>query len=235
MRDGITRAVRSGGRLSSLGPSALVSFLAAAAFAPFLVPLVGHGIGGVAEGEIGAALSQLGAVGGGYFAELLTKAAERTRRRGVPVGGPVAEATIRDDLAAVIGEALDAPGEAGAGLRAEVSGILRRLDAVQAAMAADRAFVLVPGLAELGKQMAEFGWVLGVVEGGLAEMRQLIVSQGADQRGKMRAAQASLYVITGLLQRVVAAQEDRDANRAGLGQERSSRTAPAKPRTKSGP
>ena len=133
----------------------------------------------------------------------------------MPVGGPVAEATIRDDLAAVIGEALDAPGEAGAGLRAEVSGILRRLDAVQAAMAADRAFVLVPGFAELGKQMAEFGWVLEVVAAGLAEIRQLIVSQGADQRGKMRAAQASLDVITGLLQRVVAAQQDRDGNRAG--------------------
>src|SRR5215468_8319254 len=121
MRDGITRAVRSGGQLSGLGPSALVSFLAAAAFAPFLVPLVGHGIGGVAEGEIGAALSQLGAVGGGYFAELLTKAAERTRRRGVPVGGPVAEATIRDDLAAVIGEALDEPGAPGSGPRCRAS------------------------------------------------------------------------------------------------------------------
>src|SRR5215471_9829482 len=89
MRDGITRAVRSGGQLSGLGPSALVSFLAAAAFAPFLGPLIGHGLGGVAEGEIGAALGQLGAVGGGYFTELLTKAAERTRRR-VPAGGPVA-------------------------------------------------------------------------------------------------------------------------------------------------
>jgi WD40 repeat protein len=215
MRDGITRAVRSGGQLSGLGPSALVSFLAAAAFAPFLGPLIGHGLGGVAEGEIGAALSQLGAVGGGYFAELLTKAAERTRRRRVPAGGPVAEAVIRDDLAAVISEALDAPGEAGAGLRAEVSGILCRLDAVQTAMAADRDNVLVPGFAELGERMAEFRWVLGVLEARLAELRQLIAGQGADQRGKMRAAQASLDVITGLLQRVVAAQDDRDGNRAG--------------------
>src|SRR5205814_5588885 len=108
------------------------------------------------EGEIGAALSQLGAVGGGYFAELLTKAAERTRRRRVPAGGPVAEAAIRNDLAGVIREALDAPGETGAGLRAEVSGILRRLDAVQTAMAADRDYVLVPGFTDLGKRMAEF-------------------------------------------------------------------------------
>jgi WD40 repeat protein len=215
MRDGITRAVRSGGRLSGLGPSALVSFLAAAAFAPFLGPLIGHGLGGVAEGEIGAALSQLGAVGGGYFAELLTKAAERTRRRRVPTGGQVAEAAIRDDLAAVIREALDAPGEAGAGLRAEVSGILRRLDAVQTAMAADPGLIVAPGFAELGEQMAEFRWVLGVVEAGLAELRQMMASQGADQRGKMRAAQDSLDDITGLLQRVVAAQEDHDGNRAG--------------------
>jgi WD40 repeat protein len=211
MRGGITRAIRSAGQLPGLGPSALASFLAAAAFAPFMVPLIGHGLGGVAEGEIGTALNQLGAVGGGYFSDLLTKAAERTRRRGLPAGG-VTEELIRDDLAAVIREALDAPGEAGVGLRAEVSGILRRMDAVQAAMTADRDNVLVPGFAELGERIAEFRWVLGVLEARLAELRRMIASQGADQRGKMRAAQASLDVITGLLQRVVVAQEHRDAS-----------------------
>jgi WD40 repeat protein len=235
MRDGITRAVRPGGQLRSGGPSALVSFLAAAAFAPFLVPLIGHGLGGVAEGEIGATLSQLGAVGGGYFADLLAKAAERTRRRSLAAGSAVTEEMIRDDLATVIREALDAPGEAGAGLRAEVSDILRRVDAVQAALAADRDNILVPGFAELGERMAEFRWVLGVLEARLAELRQMIAGQGADQRGKMRAAQASLDVITRLLQRVVAAQEDRDvslpdgAPRSAGGQPAVSPTAPPYP------
>src|SRR5215813_2785919 len=215
MRGGITRAVRSGGQLRGLGPSALVSFLAAAAFAPFLAPLIGHGLGGLAEGEIGAALNQLGAVGGGYFAELLTRATERTRRRGLPAGGAVTEEMIRDDLAAVIADALDAPGETGAGLRAEVSDILRRVGAVQVAIAADRDHILMPALANLGERMTEFRWVLGVVEAGLAELRQMIASQGADQRGKMRAAQDSLDEITGFLQRVVAAQEDRDLGPGG--------------------
>src|SRR5262249_46158228 len=136
-------------------------------------------------------------------------------RRGLAAGGAVTEEMIRDDLAAVIADALDAPGETGAGLRAEVSGILRRVGAVEAAMAADRDLILAPGFTELGKRMTECGGVRGVVEAGLAELRQMIASRGADQRGKMRAAQASLDVITELLQRVVAAQEDRDTGPDG--------------------
>jgi WD40 repeat protein len=214
MRDGIADAVRASGRLRAFGPSALVSFLVAAAFVPFLGPLIGHGLGAVAEGELGAALNQIGAMGGGYLADVLTKAAERMRREGAPKAGiaegadsAAGEALALDGLRMMIQEALEAPDEAGAGLRAGVSEVLRQLDAVKVALAADRDNVLAPGFAELGEQMSEFRWVLGDVQERLAQLRQLLASQGAHQRVQMRSARASLDTITSLLQRMAAASE----------------------------
>jgi WD40 repeat protein len=233
MRGGIADAVRARGQLrATLGPSALVSFLVAAAFVPFLAPLLGHGLSGAAEGELGAALNQLGAMGGGYLTDVLTKAADRMRRDSLAKDGATAGAQtagaqtagdraasdpsvlIRDDLAAIIQEALDAPGEATAGLRTGISDALRELDAVKVALAADRDNVLAPGFAELGGQMTEFRWVLGDVRARLSELRQMLARQGTHQRVQMRSARASLDTITVLLQRVAAAQEhDADAAR----------------------
>lgn len=217
MRDGISRAVRSGGQLSGLAPSALVSFLLAAAFAPFLMPLIGHTLGGLADAELGAALNQIGAMGGGYLTDVLTQATDRMRRdsRGGDSRGrnsAARELLARDVLATAIREALEAPGDPGARLRASSSEVLRELDAVQVAMAADRDNILVPGFAALGEGVAEFRWVLGDVQARLAELRQLLARQGAQQRGQMHSARVSLDAITVLLQRVLAAQEqDREA------------------------
>jgi WD40 repeat protein len=217
MRDGIAGAVRAGGRLRGLGPSALAAFLAAAAFAPLLVPVTGLALGGAAEGEIAAILSQLGGLGGGYLAALLTRAAERVRRDEADRGGKdrgygdhgdtASQELVRESLAVAIQLALDAPGEAGAAMRAEVSATLREVGAVQAAMAADRENVLAPGFADLGERLPEFGWVLGDMRTRLAELQATLAGQGARQRHDMRFARGELGAITGLLQRVVAAQE----------------------------
>jgi hypothetical protein len=174
MRAGVARAVQAGVNARGFTPAALVSFLTAAAFTPLLVPLVG-GAGG---GEAAAALAQLGGIGGGYLAGVLSGIADRARH---PAGAGAAAATddrIRAELAEAIRRVIDSPGEAGAGLRGEISAVLREVDAVGAAMAADRGNVLAPALAELGEHYTEFRWVLGDLGTRLAEVQRTLVRQG---------------------------------------------------------
>ncbi|HUL27896.1 MAG TPA: hypothetical protein VLW44_19220 [Streptosporangiaceae bacterium] len=203
MRAGVADAVRAGGQLRGLTPAALVSFLTAAAFAPLLVPLVGSAGGG----EVAAVLSQVGGVGGGYLAGVLSDVLRRAGRAGPAGTGPPTAELIRAELAAAIRQALEAPGGTGTSLRGEVSTVLQKVDAVQAALAADQDNVLAAGLAALGEQVADFRWVLGDVAPRLAEVQRMLAAQGASQRSHMLAARGELDVITGLLQRVVAAQE----------------------------
>jgi hypothetical protein len=160
----------------------LAAFLAAAAFAPLLVPVTGLVSGDTVEGEVAAILNQLGGLGGGYLAALLTSVTERMRRDEAGGSEPATPEAIRESLAAAIQEALDAPGDAGSGMRAEVSAALRDLGAVQAAMAADRDNILVPGFADLGERMSEFRWVLGDMQARLARLQEMLAAHGARQR-----------------------------------------------------
>lgn len=200
MRAGVADAVRALGR-RPLAPTALVSFLTAAAFTPLLVPLAG-GAGG---GEVTALLSQVGGIGGGYLAAVLTSFSERARRDPKEKGETPTAESVRADLTEQIAHALE--GETGDGLRAEVSAVLRGVDAIGAALSADRDHVLAPGLAALGEQVAEFGWVLGDLSARLTEIQRALLAQGTSQRSHILAARGELDTITGLLQRVVAAQE----------------------------
>ncbi len=177
MRAGIADAVRAGGRLAEQRPSALAAFLAAAAFAPFLAP---------GSGEVAVLLNQLGGLGSGYLAAVLTSAAERGRP---------------EDLADEIETGLEAAGEQGAGLRAELSQALREIGAVQAAIAADP--LIAGGLAELSGHLSEFGWMLGDTAERLAQL----VGQGVRHGNELQAARAELGALTALLQRVVQAQD----------------------------
>ncbi|HET7014486.1 MAG TPA: hypothetical protein VFI65_11280 [Streptosporangiaceae bacterium] len=178
MRAAIADAVRKGGQLTGQRPSALAAFLAAAAFAPFLVPGPG--------GEATLLLNQLGSLGSGYLAAVLTSAAERDEP---------------DDLAEEIQAGLEAEGEQGAGLRAEVSAVLREIGAVQAAVAANPQ--IASGLAELSEQVSEFAWMLGDTADRLSEL----VGQGARHGRDLRAARTELGALTALLQRVVQVQD----------------------------
>ncbi len=96
MRGGISSAVRASGHPRTLGPTALISFLSAAAFAPFLAPLLGHLPSGALEAELGAALNQLGGMGGGYLGGVLSKAADRMRKES---RGAITEEQLRRQLA----------------------------------------------------------------------------------------------------------------------------------------
>jgi WD40 repeat protein len=188
MRDGITAAVRAGGRLRDR-PHALAAFLAGAAFAPFLAP--------GADGELSLLVSELGSRGSGYLAALLSGTAER----GEPGG-----------LVAVLQAGLEAPGEAGAELRAEVSGALRRLGAVEAVLAADPQ--AAEDLAGLGGQVAEFGWMRGDTTEQLTQLIRLGARHGRD----LQAARTELGALNALLQRLVPAQDQgpgEDQDQAG--------------------
>jgi WD40 repeat protein len=203
MRAGVAEAVRAGGQVRRLTPAALVSFLAAAALTPLLVPLIG-GLGG---GEAGAALTQLGGIGGGYLAGLLSGVVERARRSAREGGAAVSGDRIRAELAEVIQRELAAPGEAGSGLRGGVSAVLRSADAIPVVMAADHGSALALRLTELGEQFTEFGWVLDDLTGRLTEVQRTLVREGAAQRSHIAGVRGELDTITGLLQRIVAAQE----------------------------
>jgi WD40 repeat protein len=178
MRAGIASAVRAGGRLAEKRPSALAAFLAASAFAPFLAP---------GAGELAVLLNQVGGIGGGYLAAVLTSAAERDKP---------------EDLAEEIKAKLEADGEESAGLRRELSAVLRQIGAVEVALAADPQ--IADGLAGLGEQLTEFGWMLGDT----AERLSDLVGQSARHGRDLHAARAELGALTALLQRVVQAQDD---------------------------
>ncbi len=132
-------------------------------------------------------LNQLGGLGSGYLAAVLTSAAERNKP---------------DELADQLQAALEAPGAPGAGLRAELSEVLRQIGAVKAAMAADPR--IAEGLAELSGQLTEFGWMLGDAAERLSEL----LGQGVRHSSELQAARAELGALTVLLQRVVRTRDD---------------------------
>jgi hypothetical protein len=189
----------------------LPAFLTAAAFAPLLVPLTKLVPGALIEAELTSVLNQFGGIGTGYLAALLTATAERLHHAEPRATDADDKDRVQAELAAAIQAALDAPGEAGSAMRAEVSAVLSRLDAVQAAMAADRDNILIPGFTQLGERVAEFSWMLSDVEIHLAEMRRALARQGAHQREQVIATRGSLDTITELLQQVIAAQHREDS------------------------
>jgi WD40 repeat protein len=150
-------------------PLAVTAVVAAAACAPVVWPLLlAAGVGSGGAAAVGAALTQVGGVGGGLLTEAVIRAWDRVRSRGQSEAG---QADLCDALAAELeaGLTLDTP--AAAALRREVAGVLRAVDAVQVALtatvkesAADVREALVRGLGELGEEFTEFGWVLDEVK-----------------------------------------------------------------------
>jgi WD40 repeat protein len=203
MRGGIAAAVRAGGQLRALGPTALISFLFASAFAPFLAPLLGHLPSGALEAELSAALNQFGGIGGGYVAEFLARTVERTRGEGE---AGLTEEQLRKQLAGALEQVLgQASGEMRAGLRAELSDVLRQLDAVQVAMAADRDGVLAESFANLGESMAEFRWVLDDVRAMLDQVLRALDDNAAQQRSQWNVVRGSQDTVIGLMLRIESA------------------------------
>jgi WD40 repeat protein len=187
VREWVTSA-GAGGRASRrwVVPLAATATVAAAACAPVVWPLLlASGTGGGAA-VVGAALSQVGGVGGGLLAEAVIRAWDRLRAGGRPGAG---QAELRDALAAELEAGLTLETPAAAALRDEVAGVLRGVDAVQVALtetvkksAAAVREVLVRGLRELGEEFSEFGWVLDEVNQQLTIIAEDVAQTAATSR-----------------------------------------------------
>jgi WD40 repeat protein len=166
-------------------PLAVGAGMAAAVCAPVVWPLLAAGTGSSAA-AVGAALSQVGGVGGGLLAEAVLRAWDRLRSAGRADAG---QAELRGALSVELETALTLPTPAAAALRDEVAKILHRVDAVQVALtatveesAASLRADLVRGLRELGEDFTEFGWVLGEVNEQLAVIAEGLAQSAAVSR-----------------------------------------------------
>ena len=201
-------------------PLAATAAVAAAACAPVVWPLLLAAGAGTGAAVVGAALSQVGGVGGGLLSEAVIRAWDRLRSRGRPDAG---QADLCDALAAELeaGLTLDTP--AAAALRDEVAGVLRGVEAVQVALtatieesAAGVREVLVRGLRELGEEFTEFGWVMDEVNQQLTVIAEDVAQTAATTREVADNQQQTLVELAMLR------QEARSAFRY-----RASRLAPA--------
>src|SRR6187549_1662789 len=121
-RSGVRVWVREIGRRTVTGarkatPYGILGFLAASAMAPVAAPALGGGA------EFGAALNQLGGMGGNYLAEVMMQTAGRLRDDR-EAAGPITTEEWRDALAAALGPRLQASDEQGRELRPEVARVL---------------------------------------------------------------------------------------------------------------
>jgi WD40 repeat protein len=187
VRECVTSAAAQGRRGGGwVVPLAATAAVAAAACAPVVWPLLVVAGAGTGAAVMGAALTQVGGVGGGLLSEAVIRAWDRLRSRGQPDAG---QADLRAALAAELeaGLTLDTP--AAADLRDEVAGVLRGVEAVQVALtatveesAAGVREVLVRGLRELGEEFTEFGWVLDEVNQQLTIIAEDVAQTAATTR-----------------------------------------------------
>jgi WD40 repeat protein len=176
VRSAVARRARSG--LRRLSPAGLIALLSASAIGPVVVASAGLGA------AVTAGVGVVGSVGAGVLTELTLKVLRRSDgdRRRTPV-------EIEGELAGEIELAL-APGDPRApALRAEAAAVLRRIGAVEAAVAGamdsgDRELqgALVSGLASLSAGFDEFRFVLVDVSIATAEIQETLRQQDARQR-----------------------------------------------------
>ena len=187
VRDWVTSAGAHGRACRSwVVPLAATATVAAAACAPVVWPLLAAAGAGTGAAVVGAALTQVGGVGGGLLSEAVVRAWDTLRSRDRSGAG---QADLRDALAAELEAALNLDTPAAAALRDEVAGVLRGVDAVQVALtatvqesAAGVREVLVRGLRELGEEFTEFGWVLDEVNQQLTVIAEDVAQTAATTR-----------------------------------------------------
>ncbi|WP_329086386.1 nSTAND1 domain-containing NTPase [Streptosporangium sp. NBC_01469] len=225
MRDGVrvrvarlAKAAGTGARRWS--PPALLAVLAAGAFGPLL--LSGLGAAALVSAAVGAAT----AVGGNVLTDVLKAGVTRIGPNG---GKPPAEG-LEAELERQFQQVLEAGGQQADLLREQLADILRQSGAVGAAIeeairSGDRELQasLAAGLARLGEEFGEFGFVLAELGVQLRSIREGVDRLGAE--GQL--ATGMLYrqaTDTRLLLEQVAAIERRTRpDRAGTGQKAEAR------------
>ena len=179
-RTGIRAWVTQSGRvLMLMTPSAIVTAMTAAAVAPVLLPLLGATAGavGIAAGTVAiqALLSQLGGLGGNYLADVLHDVTVRLRGEARTAG--LSEETLRSMVERRLDRELTGP--RAAGLRTEITQLLRAVNGVDEALRAAYASDM-PGLAaHIGREVTQLSRTVAE----FAELReQMLGSLTAIQR-----------------------------------------------------
>ena len=195
-QEGVREAVT--GRRWSRPLTAAVTVVAAAC-APVAWPLLAGGL--ATSAELTAVFAQLGGVGSGLLAEILIRTWDRLRDS---EGHEVSQQAFQERLTAELGRELTGESPGAAALRAEVSGILRSVDAVRVALdtstqvsvreSGELREAMLSGFQELGTEFTEFQWVLSDVSGQISELR-------AESAASLAALQDKQEVILMLISR----------------------------------
>jgi WD40 repeat protein len=210
-QEGVREVVASGGDSGRSGrrwivPAAAAAAVAAAACTPVAWPLLQGGTQ-IGAAALAAAFAQVGGVGSGLLSEAVIRAWDRLRDHGDSAG----RGELREALAVELTQALGSSSAAAAGLRAEVAGVLRGVDAVQVALtttiettvqeSGDQIRgVLIRGLRELGTRFAEFRWLQEEVSDQLTQIAQAQAELVAGNRAMLEAQQRTLMQLTLLRQ-----------------------------------
>jgi WD40 repeat protein len=214
-RDSVQEVVAAGGTPGRQGrgwavPLTAASVVAAAACAPVAWPLLAGGVAAApsALAALTAAFSQLGGVGGALLSEAVIRAWDRMRARGDRGAG---QRELREALAEELQLSLVSSSPAAAGLRAELAGVLRGVDAVKVALSTtvkasvqqsgdQTRAVLIRGLRDLGTQFTEFGWLLDEIGDQLARIAEMQAEMAAESRALLEAQQRTLMHVMVLRQ-----------------------------------
>ncbi|MFY1633043.1 hypothetical protein ACN27F_07100 [Solwaraspora sp. WMMB335] len=193
VRDWIRDITRRTGRgLLNATPYGILAFLTASAVAPIAAA------GFTASGVVAAALEQLGQLGGGYLADVLSDTARRLR------GRRLTDAQWREALAEELLCRLSADDPAARALRAEAGQLLQAVGAVQVALAeaAENDVGLRDELATafqvLSHDVAALQWMIVEAHRALGELQRQLAERSHEQRVEMDRLHRQLLTITQL-------------------------------------
>ena len=169
-----SRTSRPGWRRRAAGLTA-ATVVVAAAVAPVALPLLA---GGAGSAVLAAGLAQIGAVGSGLLTDATLRVWNRYAARG---RSSLGEEEFRGLLAEELAGGFTGDSSQASGLRSEVAGVLRVVDAVGVALTAtvkesadDVRTGLVMGLQDLGARFAEFDGLTEDVHRRLSEMAPVL-------------------------------------------------------------
>ncbi|GFJ94094.1 AAA family ATPase [Phytohabitans rumicis] len=199
-RGGVRAWVRSAGlRATRTTPYTVLALLVAAAVAPVAAVTLGAGA------AYTALLGQLGAIGAGHFGALLSETANRVRRR---TPQPTVE-QWRDAVAEALGPVLAADDERARALRAEVSQVLRHVDAVAVAFAEssedsqELRQQLAAAVSVLGVEVDELRWMVRDAVAALDGLQEDVAVQNSVHREQVDLTRRVFVAVTQLRQEVL--------------------------------
>ncbi|MFC4052203.1 AAA family ATPase [Actinomadura syzygii] len=217
VRDRVARlAGTAGGRVRGWSPPVLVGVLCGGAFAP----LVTTGVGGTAL--LAAATGAITSVGGNVLSDVVTSRVGRLgEHAGGEDGGGARLEEVEAALASEIQRLLEAGGRRAEELRTEIAEVLEKVGLVGVALEEAARFgdgelleALTVGLAEVGREFGEFGFVLADVRSQLRLLRDGVDEQGGQMRVAVGLLQRQATLTRILLEQVDTIEERTRSGRA---------------------